>query len=134
MKLPSLLYHAAPECVYESINIEGLRATYGEVYAAGSMQDAATFMAFRLLDHVHGAKWIEINGVQHPVPDLVQHDSVHFWVIDTAKTDPALWEEGTDHNPLYFNATSYVYRGAIARDALLDALSVKREDFLTASK
>lgn len=132
MKVPQFLYHAAPMCVYNGINKEGLKSNWGEVYAAGSIEDALTFMAFRLLDHVHGVRTIEMDGKEWNIPDLQQHPSIHVWVIDTSKTDASLWREGMDHSPAFFGAaTSYVYPMDIPRDALLGNTVIAREDLVT---
>ena len=42
--------------------------------------------------------------------NMVAHDSIHVWEINTSKTDVGLWEAGTDHSAAFFgNATSWVY-------------------------
>lgn len=134
--LPELLYHCAPECAFESIDQEGLKANFGEVYAAGSMNDAATFMAFRLFDHFHdGFQEIEINGELHKFPNIVSHDKIYFWVIDTSKTKTRKWSEGIDHSAAFFgDATSFVYAGDIPREALVGYATVSKEDVIYSTK
>jgi hypothetical protein len=101
MTVPKKLYHAAPECVLGSINADGLKSGFGEIYAAETPGDALQFMWFRLLDHVHKTR---------ESFDLVPHDSIHVWEIKTSKTDVRLWEPGTDHSAAFFgDATSWVY-------------------------
>jgi len=101
MTVPKKLYHAAPECALGSINADGLKSAFGEIYAAETPGDALQFMWFRLLDHVHRTP--ESFGVE-------AHDSIHVWEIKTSKTDVGLWEPGTDHSAAFFNnATSWVY-------------------------
>jgi len=104
-KIPKKLYHAAPECATFNISEEGLRSNLGEIYASGSIAGALTFMWFRLLDHAHISRE---NG--QTKMEVVAHDSIYVWEIDTSKTDATLWEEGTDHSASFFgNATSFVY-------------------------
>jgi hypothetical protein len=107
MTVPKKLYHAAPECVLGSINADGLKSNFGEIYAAETPGDALQFMWFRLLDHVHH----EPNALMPEMTfNLVPHDSIHVWEIKTSKTDVGLWEAGTDHSAAFFgNATSWVY-------------------------
>jgi hypothetical protein len=107
MTIPKKLYHAAPECALGSINSDGLRSAFGEIYAAETPGDALQFMWFRLLDHVHK----EPNPLMPEITfNVVPHDSIHVWEIKTSKTDVGLWEPGTDHSAAFFNnATSWVY-------------------------
>lgn len=117
MTIPKKLYHAAPECALGSINSDGLRSAFGEIYAAETPGDALQFMWFRLLDHVHK----EPNPLMPEITfNVVPHDSIHVWEIKTSKTDVGLWEPGTDHSAAFFNnATSWVYGSKeISRAAL----------------
>lgn len=125
MTLPNKLYHAAPECVLLDINKDGLKSSWGEIYAADSPADALTFMWFRLLDHPH----ISEAGMK-----MVAHDEIHIWEIDTSKTDAALWEVGTDHSTKFFGAaSSWVYSSKeIERGSLTGCLVYTRKDIETA--
>jgi hypothetical protein len=117
MTIPKKLYHAAPECALGSINDDGLKSAFGEIYAAETPGDALQFMWFRLLDHVHK----EPNPLMPEIAfNVVPHDSIHVWEIKTSKTDVGLWEPGTDHSAAFFNnATSWVYGSkVISRSAL----------------
>lgn len=110
--LPRYVYHATAVCNQESIEQEGLRANFGEVYASGTEEGCLTFMGFRLMAHFHFSS--------DKQPEFVQHDKIIVFKIDTKATDKNKWEVGTDHNPEFFgNATSWVYRGSIAREALV---------------
>lgn len=115
--IPKKLYHAAPECALGSINAEGLKSNFGEIYAAESPGDALQFMWFRLLDHVHH----EPNPLMPELTiNIVAHDSIHVWEINTSKTDVGLWEPGTDHSAAFFgNATSWVYSSKVIPRAAL---------------
>jgi hypothetical protein len=124
MTIPKKLYHCAPQCTGDSINEKGLVSNYGEVYAGGSIAEALTFMWFRLLDHPH-----------HELVDgklkfeIVPHDEVHIWEIDTTATGKNNWDAGTDHSPSFFGkARSYTHRGDISRDALRDCHIITREE------
>ena len=111
--LPRYLYHATAVCNQESIEREGLRSSFGEVYASESPTDCLTFMGFRLLSHFHFTKKGE-------APEFVVHDRIIVFKIDTKTTDKSKWEVGTDHNPEFFgDATSWVYRGSIPREAII---------------
>jgi len=126
-KIPSKLYHAAPQCVHEGIDEHGLQANFGEVYAGGSIAEAMAFMWFRLVDHPH-----------HEMVDgklkfeIEPHDEVHIWEIDTTITGKKGWDVGGDHNPAFFgNARSYTHTGDIERDALVQCHIVTREEIET---
>jgi hypothetical protein len=110
--LPRFLYHATAVCNQESIEREGLRAGFGEVYASENENDCLTFMGFRLLSHFHFGK-------KGDAPEFVVHDKIIVFQIDTETTDKSKWEVGTDHNPAFFgNATSWVHWGSIPRESL----------------
>ena len=124
MAIPKKLYHCAPQCVMDSINEHGLTANYGEVYAGGSIAEALTFMWFRLLDHPH-----------HELVDgklkfeMIPHNEIHVWEIDTSITGKNNWDTGADHAPTFFgNARSYTHRGDISRDALAECHIITREE------
>jgi hypothetical protein len=111
--LPRYLYHATAVCNQESIEREGLRSSFGEVYASESADDCLTFMGFRLLSHFHFGK-------KGDEPEFVTHDRIVVFQVDTKATDKKKWEVGTDHNPAFFgNATSWVHAGSIPREALV---------------
>jgi hypothetical protein len=111
--VPRYVYHATAVCNQESIEREGLRSNFGEVYAGGSPEDCLTFMGFRLLSHFHFGK-------KGDAPEFVVHDRIIVFKIDTKTTDKKKWEVGTDHNPEFFgDATSWVYRGSIPREAII---------------
>lgn len=119
MKVPAKLYHAAPQCVLLDINDHGLKSNWGEIYAAESQGDALSFMWFRLLDHAHVGE----GGFT-----VQSHNEIHVWEIDTSKTNPALWEIGSDHNPNFFTATSWVYGSkSIPRTSLSECYVFTRE-------
>ena len=111
--LPRYLYHATAVCNQEGIEREGLLASFGEVYASESENDCLAFMGFRLMSHFH-------MGKKGEEPVFVKHDRLVVFQIDTKVTDKSKWEVGTDHSPAFFgNATSWVHRGSIAREALV---------------
>jgi hypothetical protein len=111
--VPRYVYHATAVCNQESIEREGLRSNFGEVYAGGTAEDCLTFMGFRLLSHFHFDK-------KGDAPEFVVHDRIIVFKIDTKATDKSKWEVGTDHNPEFFgDATSWVYRGSIPREAII---------------
>ncbi len=113
MKLPRYVYHATAVCNQESIEREGLRANFGEVYASSSEADCLGFMGFRLLSHFH----FKGKGEQ---PEFVKHDRIIVFKIDTTVTGKKKWEVGTDHSPAFFgDATSWVHRGSIGREAIV---------------
>ena len=110
--LPRYLYHATAVCNQESIEKEGLRSSFGEVYASESEDDCLAFMGFRLMSHFHFVKGSD--------PVFVEHDRLVVFQIDTEATDKSKWEVGTDHNPAFFgNATSWVHIGSIGREAIV---------------
>jgi hypothetical protein len=125
--LPEFLFHAAPMCVRDSIEADGLRSQYGELYAAEKPEHALTFMAFRLYTHIHGMQKLEIT-----IPILVEHPEVDVWMIDVAKTDLAKWQAGSDHSAAFFGeATSLTYSEPIPRSALIGRMSFKESDLIT---
>ncbi len=131
-QVPSKLYHAAPECVLLNINDEGLKSHWGEIYAAESPAEALTFMWFRLLDHVHN----EPNPLMPEMTfNVVAHNEIHIWEIDTAKTKAKLWNPGTDHSAAFFgNASSWAYAAKqIERKALTGCLVYTRADIEAAT-
>lgn len=121
-KPPRYLYHAAPICVRDNIWEKGLHTAWSEVYAAESPEHALRFMSFRLLMHYHGSKSVMLNGALVEVPDIVEHDSIDVWKIDTHKTRLKQWEVGEDHSPAFFgeDVTSWRYGGDISKDALVN--------------
>ena len=123
MKIAKKLYHASPECAYESIDEKGLVANFSVVYAAESLDQALGFMSWRLLDHWH------MNAVEGVIQiETVNHNAVYVWEIDTTNTDQDKWEESSDHNAAFFkNAKSYAYTGNINRKALTKCHIVSRE-------
>lgn len=125
-QLPKKLYHAAPECVLLSINADGLKSHWGEIYAAESPGDALAFMWFRLLDHVHNEPNPDVPGMSFT---MVAHKEIHVWEISTARTKAELWNPGTDHSAAFFgNATSWAYSSKnIKRSALTNCLVYSRE-------
>lgn len=126
--LPEILYHAAPQCVYDSIEEEGLKSNFTEVYAAGSPAEALSFMYFRILDHAHSEL---IDGKVHT--EIVEHGEIHIWMIDTDVTGKKLWQQGTDHSASFFGgASSYVHTGDVPADALIGCEIVTREEIETA--
>jgi len=122
VKVPKKLYHCAPECVTPNISEEGLRSHFGEIYASDSQAGALTFMWFRLLDHFHHDR-------EKNTAEVVAHNSVYVWEIDTSKTDKKKWAEGNDHNPAFFGDTpSWVYFGkSIPTSAILGCYVFTRE-------
>lgn len=126
--LPGILYHAAPQCVYDSIEEEGLKSNFTEVYAAGAPGEALSFMYFRIFDHAH------IELVEGKVQtEIVEHDEIHIWMIDTNVTGKKSWNNGTDHAASFFGgASSYVHTGDISPDALMGCEVVTREEIETA--
>jgi len=129
-KMPRYLYHCAPECVFGDINAEGLKSNWGEIYAAETVAHALTFMWFRVLDHVHGTMDSEIG----PIVNLVPHDYVYVWEIDTRLTTRKLWSPGADHSASFFgDATSWAYGSKeIERGALSSVKVFSRDDILGA--
>lgn len=128
MKIPNKLYHAAPQCVVENIIAEGLKGSYGHVYAAGSPAEALTFMWFRLIDHPHHEM---VDGKLRF--EVTAHDSIHVWEIDTDITGKNNWDGGADHSPTFFGgARSFEHTGDIPFDALTDCRVFSREDILAA--
>jgi hypothetical protein len=125
MKVPSKLYHAAPECVFENINGEGLKSNFGEIYAASSPADAMNFMWFRLLDHPH----YKLESGKIVGMDLERHDRIYVFEISTNRTQKDYWEVGTDHSSAFFGgAGSWVYGGKnIERRAISDVTYFTRE-------
>lgn len=132
MQLPKKLYHAAPECTLLSINADGLKSHWGEIYAAESPAHALSFMWFRLLDHVHN----EPNPLMPEMSfNLVAHDKIYVWEISTARTKAELWNPGTDHSAAFFgDATSWAYSSKnIKRSALTNCLVYSRADIEAAT-
>lgn len=124
-ELPEVLYHAAPQCVYDSIEEEGLKSNFSEVYATGSLAEALSFMYFRILDHPH-PKWDADGKLSF---DITEHDEIHIWLIDTSVTGKKSWNNGTDHASSFFGgASSYVHTGDISPDALMGCEIVTREE------
>lgn len=130
MKIPKRLYHAAPQCAFDAINAEGLKSDAGLIYAASTPEEALTFMWFRLLDHPH----YEQQDDGKLSFELVAHNRIDIFEIMTARTNVALWEEGTDHSSSFFGgANSWVYLDKnIKRDALSKVLPYFRSDIESA--
>jgi len=125
MKLPENLYHAAPVCVHDSIEEEGLKSNFTEVYAAGSVGEALSFMYLRILDHPHPT-WDENGKLGF---EFVPHDAIDIWIIDTGLTDEEAWNTGTDHSSSFFGgARSYVHTGDIPSDAIIGCATVTRQE------
>jgi hypothetical protein len=125
MRVPSKLYHAAPECVFTDINGEGLKSHFGEIYAACTPADAMNFMWFRLLDHPH----YKFENGKVVGMDLERHDRIYVFEISTNGTSKQLWSLGTDHSSAFFGgAESWVYRSKkIERHAITGATYFTRE-------
>jgi hypothetical protein len=119
MKVPKYVYHASAECVHDSIVLKGLVSSWEGVYAASSPDDALRFMSMRLLAHYHGSREGEYDGNTILIPDIVLHDYIEVWKIDTTKC-PKKWVEGTDHSTAVFgNATSWLHPGDIPLSAVV---------------
>src|SRR5688500_1639204 len=90
VKPPRYLYHATAQCVEERIKAEGLKAhpMSGGVYMATSPQNCMTFMAHRLLAHVHGAKRVVIHDREWDVPDIEMHDYAAVFKVYVHLLDP----------------------------------------------
>ena len=122
--LPEVLYHAAPQCAYDSIEEQGLKSNFTEVYAASSLGEALSFMYFRILDHPHSEL---VDGKVQT--EMVSHDEIHIWLIDTDVTGGESWEKGSDHSASFFGgASSYVHSGDIPPDALMGCEIVTRAE------
>lgn len=104
VKIPELLYHVSPECVYNDISEQGLKANFGVVFLAPSVEEALGFMWFRLIDHAHPTT---TNGIGM---ELVHHDRIDIWVVDTSELESKNLEVSTDHNPMLFG-TAWVQPG-----------------------
>lgn len=130
MRTPQHLYHAAPECTFESINKDGLlRST---VYASESPSHALTFVTFTAFHHLHGMTARRLpDGSEQALPDLALHDLVYVWVIDTGRSG-VRWAPSEDHSPLFFgeSTTAWISTGPVARASLIDCLVYRREDLL----
>lgn len=120
MRPPQHLYHAAPECTFESIDRSGLARA--SVYASEAPTDALAFVAFTAFHHLHGITTRAFpDGSEHPMPDLVIHDHVYVWQIDTDLAD-LTWTPSRDHAPVFFGTaiTAWVSSGPVPRAALTD--------------
>lgn len=128
-KPPRYLYHASPECVFTSILKEGLRSSWEGVYASEDPQHSLRFMGFRLIDHYHGSKpFIMPDGSEVLMPEIVHHDAIHVWKIDTTKL-PQKWEVGADHSAFVFgDATSWLYPETIPHKAIVSYDTYGRND------
>jgi len=123
---PRYLYHASPECVYDSIMQDGLVRSWGAVFASEKPEHCLNFMSFRLIDHVHGSEMVEIQGTKHRVPNIVSHDVIYVWKIDTYATDNK-WERGEDHSAAFFGeATSWETHQDVPRWALVEVQAFGR--------
>lgn len=120
MSAPQLVYHAAPECAYESVRDLGLLPDFmGLVYAAPSPEEAMSIMALRLMHHVHGTREVTLpDGELVEVPDVVVHRIAHVWHVDTSATAP--WAESSDHSAEFFgDSSALVHEGAVPPEALV---------------
>lgn len=125
-QIPELLYHVSPQCVYDSILKDGLKANFGEVYASEQPGHALGFMWFRILDHVHRKLISESNEFE-----IVAHDHIDIWTIDTSMLAGKNLEHSTDHSAAFFgNATSWVHRGDIPPEALIHHDTISREELM----
>lgn len=120
---PEILYHVSPACAHDAIKAEGLKANFGEVYASEAPAHALSFMWFRILDHPH------LEGKNF---ELVPHDRIDIWTIDTSLLDLNKLEESSDHASSFFgeSTTSWAYRGDIPIEALVEYNYVTREELL----
>lgn len=123
-KIPELLYHVSPECVYESISEHGLKANFGVVFASASVEEALGFMWFRLLDHPHPTSDGPIGF------ELAKHDRIDIWVIDTSELESKNWEVSTDHNPMMFGS-AWVHQGDIPPIAIVEHDSISKESLMS---
>jgi hypothetical protein len=122
-KIPELLYHVSPECVYESISEQGLKANFGAVFLSPSVEEALGFMWFRLLDHTHP-------NPESPVGiELAHHDRIDIWVVDTSELESKNLEVSTDHNPMFFGS-AWVHLGDIPPTAIIEHDSITKEKLL----
>lgn len=120
---PRYLYHASAECVRDAIYADGLKSGWEGVYAAETPEQALRFVALRAFAHMHGMKTMLLpNGDEVPVPNIVQHDVVDVWKIDTYLCKGRLWRQSYDHSPIFFgpDVRSWLYPLDIHRECLLE--------------
>lgn len=113
-KLPTVLYHAAPQCVEDAIIKEGLVSVWDEIYLTTDPQHCLRFMGSRLLAHLHGLKEIEVNGAMVNFPDVVLHDYVPVFGVIRNRLDHKKLRISTDHDPAFYghDVVSLVYDDA----------------------
>ena len=115
------MYHAAPVCVRQDIEEEGLHGFADEIYAAETPEEAFAFMAHRLAFHYHGTTDLELpSGDIVRVPDIVEHAELDVWEIDARRTGK--WLPSTDH---LGDARAWRHHGKIARNSLVARMSMR---------
>jgi len=115
------MYHAAPVCVRQDIEEEGLRGFADEIYAAETAEEAFAFMALRLTYHHHGSIDLQLpSGDTVLVPDIVEHGELDVWEIDARRTGK--WLPSTDH---LVDARAWRHEGSIARRHLVSRTTMR---------
>ena len=113
--VPSVLYHATWPSKVDSIIDDGLLPGFdGCIYLAGPLPDhAAQFIALR--HEIDGMKEMEIDGVVHQVPNVIEHDTLYVFAVYTDLLDPELLHESGDHAAEFWHedTKSFQYDGEI---------------------
>lgn len=120
--IPDVLYHATWPSRVESIQQEGLRSAWEGVYFCAKPHHAAGFLRMRGGEMI-GIKKIFHAGQMHDVPDIVLHDNIVVFDVDTSGLDPALFSKSEDHVMGFgfypADLESWVYAGHVPPEAIV---------------
>jgi len=123
-----ILYHATWPSRIDSICEEGLSPG---MYLAGPLfAHAVQFLALRA--EIDGVRAVEVDGLTHWVPNVVENDSIYVFEVDTAELDPDLLHESSDHAASFWHedTKSYWYEGAVGPEACELAYKIDMADIL----
>ena len=123
-----ILYHATWPSRISPICEEGLSP--GSYLAGPTVAHAVQFLALR--SEIDGVREVEIDGVKHWVPNIVENDSIFVFEVDLAELDPDLLYESSDHGAGFWHedTKSYWYEGAIGPEAIELAYRIDMADIL----
>lgn len=106
-KRPHYIWHGTAPSNTNKILKEGIKPSWGFVYACFSLQDCFKFFALpkTLFDYEHR--------------EVVYNPVIHFLKIDTTKIDWDKAEYSLDHNADFYGCDAIEYDGSIPPEAIV---------------
>ena len=113
---PHFIWHGTAPKNVSSIMKEGIKPTWGYVYACFELADCFRFFALSSPRFDYERRLI----VENPVIDFLK--------IDTSKLDWSKAQYSADHDPTFYGCEAIEYEGVIPPDAIVRVKRFNRED------